>query len=141
MSDRIGVMDRGRVVQVGTPTVTLSDPTASEPTFTAPFVSAACALLVARADARAWPVTSPVLRELLVASCRPHSRAGVEGSGAGVLDVAAGLRALDQRIDELTEAIQQYPAPGLDDLIEFGPSSQPIDPAREWGTMTRGRAL
>jgi subtilisin family serine protease len=68
--------------------------------FAAPFVSAACALLVARADARAWPVTSLGLRELLVASCRPHPKAGVEGSGAGVLDVAAALRALDQRIDE-----------------------------------------
>jgi subtilisin family serine protease len=68
--------------------------------FAAPFVSAACALLVARADARAWPVDSASLRALLVRSCRPHLQADTEGCGAGVLDIAAALRALDHAVDE-----------------------------------------
>jgi subtilisin family serine protease len=68
--------------------------------FAAPFVSAACALLVARADARAWPVDSHSLRALLVGSCRPHLQADTEGCGAGVLDMAAALRALDHAVDE-----------------------------------------
>ena len=68
--------------------------------FAAPFVSAACALLVARADARAWPVNGASLHALLLTSCRAHRRADTEGCGAGVLDVAAALRALDHAVDD-----------------------------------------
>lgn len=68
--------------------------------FAAPFVSAACALLVAQAEARAWPLDAQSAREILVESARPFG-AGVEraGCGSGVLDAAAALALLDQRID------------------------------------------
>lgn len=72
---------------------------ASGTSFAAPFVSAACALLIARADARAWPLNADDVRALLAQSCRPHARARTEGCGAGVLDVYAVLRALDAAID------------------------------------------
>lgn len=72
---------------------------ASGTSFAAPFVSAACALLVARADARAWPLDGADVRRLLMKSCQPHVRADTEGCGAGVLDVWAALRALDSVID------------------------------------------
>jgi subtilisin family serine protease len=70
--------------------------------FAAPFVAAACGLLAARAQRRAWPIEGPEARELLVASARPFASAGVTGCGRGVLDVAAALRLLDRRIDEAT---------------------------------------
>jgi subtilisin family serine protease len=68
--------------------------------FAAPFVSAACALLVAQSEARAWPLDPDSAREILVASARPLAgRAGeYEGCGAGVLDAAAALALLDERI-------------------------------------------
>jgi subtilisin family serine protease len=67
--------------------------------FAAPFVSAACALMVARANARAQPLEPAQARELLMASARPFAQAGVDGMGRGVLDVHAALRALDDWID------------------------------------------
>jgi subtilisin family serine protease len=67
--------------------------------FAAPFVSAACALLAARADARAWPLNGADARALLIESCRAHLRADTVGCGAGVLDVWAALRALEDRMD------------------------------------------
>ena len=72
---------------------------ASGTSFAAPFVSAACALIVARADARAWPLDSADVRGLLMHSCQPHARADTEGCGAGVLDVWGALRALDGAVD------------------------------------------
>ena len=72
---------------------------ASGTSFAAPFVSAACALIVARADARAWPLNAENVRSLLTESCQPHVRADTEGCGAGVLDVWNALRALDTAID------------------------------------------
>jgi subtilisin family serine protease len=67
--------------------------------FAAPFVSAACALMVARAGARAWPLEAAQARELLMQAARPFAQAGVDGLGRGVLDVHAALRALDDWID------------------------------------------
>lgn len=67
--------------------------------FAAPFVSAACALLAARADARAWPLEADKVRELLMQSTRAFGLGGVEDLGTGVLDVCAALRALDNWID------------------------------------------
>jgi hypothetical protein len=67
--------------------------------FAAPFVSAACALLAARANARAWPINGREARALLMGSCRPHLRADTVGCGAGVLDVWGALRALEDAID------------------------------------------
>lgn len=68
--------------------------------FAAPFVSAACALLVAHTEARAWPLDPHDAREILVESARPFAPRGSSGGcGAGVLDAAAALALLDQRID------------------------------------------
>jgi subtilisin family serine protease len=67
--------------------------------FAAPFVAAACGLLAARAQRRAWPLESEEAREILVESARPFDQAGVQGCGRGVLDAAAALRLLDHRID------------------------------------------
>jgi subtilisin family serine protease len=66
--------------------------------FAAPFVSAACALLASQAAARAWPLDPADVRDVLVASARPFAATG-EGCGAGVLDAAAALALLNQRID------------------------------------------
>ncbi|MDB5915038.1 MAG: hypothetical protein JWP22_3713 [Ramlibacter sp.] len=73
---------------------------ASGTSFAAPFVTAACALLAARANARARPLDGRAARELLVANCRAHARADTVGCGAGVLDVWAALRALESRMDD-----------------------------------------
>ncbi|RQP23409.1 peptidase S8 and S53 subtilisin kexin sedolisin [Albitalea terrae] len=68
--------------------------------FAAPFVAAACALLVAHAESRAWPLDPHTAREILVDSARPFdSTRDTEGCGAGVLDVHAALTLLDRRID------------------------------------------
>ncbi len=73
--------------------------------FAAPFVSAACALLVAQSVQRAWPLDPATAREVLVASARPFASPNdARGCGAGVLDVAAALALLDRRIDELLGA-------------------------------------
>ena len=72
---------------------------ASGTSFAAPFVSAACALMVARANARAWPLDAAQARVLLMQAVRPFAQAGVDGLGRGVLDVHAALRALDDWID------------------------------------------
>jgi subtilisin family serine protease len=70
--------------------------------FAAPFVSAAAALLASRAARRAVPMTAHLAREILVRTARPFA-GGVEhsGCGAGILDAAAALRALDERIDQV----------------------------------------
>jgi subtilisin family serine protease len=69
--------------------------------FAAPFVSAACALLLAHADARAWPLDAQGAREILVRSARPFPAGDPHaGCGAGVLDAEAALGLLDQRIAE-----------------------------------------
>lgn len=73
--------------------------------FAAPFVSAACALLLAHAKARAWPLDPLTAHEILVDSVRPFGRgSGHAGCGAGVLDAAAALALLDHRIDAALRA-------------------------------------
>jgi len=72
--------------------------------FAAPFVAAACALLAARAERRAWPLDPELAMDVLRSSARAFARGGVEGCGSGVLDVAAALRELDQRIDDALDA-------------------------------------
>lgn len=77
--------------------------------FAAPFVTAACALLAARAERRAWPLDPELALDVLRASVRPFAvAAGSAGCGAGVLDVAAALRQLDQRIDDALDAQPSY---------------------------------
>jgi subtilisin family serine protease len=73
--------------------------------FAAPFVSAACALLVAQADARAWPLDPQAARDILVDSARAFAPGqDCAGSGAGLLDAAAALALLDQRIAAALDA-------------------------------------
>jgi subtilisin family serine protease len=68
--------------------------------FASPFVAAAAALLVARASRRAVPVDSGAVRSLLMNSAQPFSARRAKGCGAGILDAAAALVALDAMIDE-----------------------------------------
>jgi subtilisin family serine protease len=65
--------------------------------FAAPFVTGACALMIARGLRRSTPLSPSTVQSLLAASARPFAR-GVDGrgSGAGVLDVPAALRAVDE---------------------------------------------
>jgi subtilisin family serine protease len=67
--------------------------------FAAPFASAVCALLVAQAQARAWPLDPEQVRDLLTESACPFSEAA-EGCGTGMLDAAAALELLNRHIDE-----------------------------------------
>ena len=68
--------------------------------FASPFVAAAAALLVSRARRRAVPIDGDVVRGLLINSAQPFPARGPKGCGAGVLDAAAALVALDAMIDE-----------------------------------------
>ena len=70
--------------------------------FAAPFVSAAVALLVAHGQRRSVPVDGGLARELLVRSATPFAGGPQAGCGAGVLNAAAALRALDEWIDRST---------------------------------------
>jgi subtilisin family serine protease len=69
--------------------------------FAAPFVAGAAALLVARAERRAYPLDGPAVRRLLCASAQPWpTDVRASGHGAGRLDVYAALQALDREIDQ-----------------------------------------
>jgi subtilisin family serine protease len=68
--------------------------------FAAPFVAATAALLVARAQRRSTPINSERVRSLLVCSATPFTGPRVAGCGAGVLDAAAALQALDAWLDQ-----------------------------------------
>lgn len=73
--------------------------------FAAPFVSAVCALLVAHAESRAWPLDPHTARDILTQSARPFaSAAAIQGCGTGVLDACAALALLDRRIDAELES-------------------------------------
>lgn len=67
--------------------------------FAAPFVAAAAALLAARGSRRAVPMTGEAVRALLVSSAQPFADGPAAGCGAGILDAAAALVALDAMID------------------------------------------
>jgi subtilisin family serine protease len=67
--------------------------------FAAPFVAAAAALLVSRAERRSHPLTAADVRRILVASARPFAKGDEKGCGSGILDVHAALLALDREID------------------------------------------
>lgn len=75
--------------------------------FAAPFVAAACALLAARAERRAWPLDPELAQDVLRSTTRAFARAGIDGCGSGVLDAAAALRALDQHIDDSLDAREE----------------------------------
>lgn len=71
--------------------------------FAAPFVAAACALLAARAARRAMPLDSSCARQLLIEACQPFAGKDGAGCGAGILDAAASLAALDAMIERMRE--------------------------------------
>lgn len=66
--------------------------------FAAPFVTATVALMIARADRRAFPLDPPTIKLLLTATARAFPRA-VAGCGTGILDAAAAVAAVDDFID------------------------------------------
>jgi subtilisin family serine protease len=68
--------------------------------FAAPFVTAAAALLVARAEQRSTPLDGIEIRRLLVESAAPFSGPAVTGCGAGVLDACDALQKLDAYIND-----------------------------------------
>jgi subtilisin family serine protease len=65
--------------------------------FAAPFVAAACALLVARAARYGVPLETSDARRFLCGSTRPFAHVA-SGSGSGILDVPAALRALERAL-------------------------------------------
>jgi subtilisin family serine protease len=67
--------------------------------FAAPFATAAAALLVSRAMRRSFTLDSALTKEILRMSARAWGANPPKGCGAGVLDVCAALRSLDQAID------------------------------------------
>ncbi len=67
--------------------------------FAAPFVAAAAALLVARAESRAFPLDAAAVKRILCESARPFPADVPPGNGAGVLDACAALQRLDREID------------------------------------------
>ena len=67
--------------------------------FAAPFVAAACALLLARGLRASTVFGAPTIRELLVASAAPFPSGDAHGCGAGILDLPAALRAADNRLN------------------------------------------
>lgn len=68
--------------------------------FAAPFVTAAAALLVSRAERRGQPLDGITVRRILCETARAWPvRSAVTGCGAGVLDVHAALTALDRELD------------------------------------------
>ena len=67
--------------------------------FAAPFASGAAALLVARSHRRARPIDAEIVRRILVRTAQPFSGGAPVGHGAGILDAAAALAALDEDLD------------------------------------------
>lgn len=67
--------------------------------FAAPFVAAAAALLVSRAERRAYPMDGAMASRLLKESARAWPSGRGEGHGAGILDALGALRLLDQDMD------------------------------------------
>lgn len=67
--------------------------------FAAPFAAGAAALLVARSHRRARPIDAETVRDILMRTAQPFAASGVSGCGAGILDAAAALAALDQDLD------------------------------------------
>ena len=68
--------------------------------FAAPFVAAAAALLVARSHRRARPIDCETIRRILMATAQPFAGTA-SGCGAGIVDAAAALVALDREIDQI----------------------------------------
>ena len=72
--------------------------------FASPFVAAVCALLIARAERRAWPLSAALARHILTQTAQPFRDTAARGSGSGTLDALAALRRLDTEIDDALAA-------------------------------------
>lgn len=70
----------------------------------APFVSAACALLAARARRAGVALTGPQAKAVLEDSARPLPGSARDEVGAGLLDAAAAVRRLDERLQSQRRA-------------------------------------
>jgi subtilisin family serine protease len=84
--------------------------------FAAPVVAAVAALLVGRAERRAYPLDSRTVRRVLRASARPwpaHVAGG--GHGSGLVDAYAALQALDHEIDRQAPAPRSRHSAGAED--------------------------
>jgi len=66
--------------------------------FAAPFVTATAALMIARAERRAFPIEPQLVKHILMATSRAFSEP-VPLHGAGILDAAAAVAAIDAFID------------------------------------------
>lgn len=73
--------------------------TVSGTSFASPFVAATVALLVSRAERRAFPLDADLTRQILCDSAQPWPKGEGQGMGAGILDAYAALRNLDEVID------------------------------------------
>jgi subtilisin family serine protease len=72
--------------------------------FAAPFVTAACALLVARAARHSRPLDGPLARRILQRSARPFAKTvDAEGCGVGILDVPRALALLEGALEAEAE--------------------------------------
>lgn len=71
--------------------------------FAAPFVAGAAALLVARSHRRARPIDAETVRDILMRTAQPFAAGDSTGCGAGILDAAAALAALDRELDDALE--------------------------------------
>jgi len=67
--------------------------------FAAPFVSGVASLLVSRGIRRAHPINADTVRRILLRTVQPFSHGQPEGCGAGILNSAAAIRALDAEIE------------------------------------------
>ncbi|WP_372665930.1 S8 family peptidase [Amycolatopsis kentuckyensis] len=67
--------------------------------FAAPFAAGAAALLVAHSHRRARPIDAETVRRILMRTAQPFAAGDQAGCGAGVLDAAAALAALDEELD------------------------------------------
>ena len=80
--------------------------------FAAPFVTAACALVLARAARLSRPLDPNAVRDLVMRHTRPFPRgASALGCGTGILDLPAALRALEEPIDDESERSAREPTP------------------------------
>ena len=83
--------------------------------FAAPFVTAAAALLVSRAQRRSYPLGSEDVRRLLADSTTPWPSKGSSGYGPGILNAAAALAALDREVDSSPSTEAELDAPNVSD--------------------------
>jgi subtilisin family serine protease len=80
--------------------------------FAAPFVTGACALVMARAARLSQPLEGDDVRELLMRTASPFPRgASTIGCGTGILDVPAALKAIEAPDDDEHEEANEQTTP------------------------------